>query len=101
MMPRRSVRGRLSSHSTKRSYVRRLSSKLEMRLSAWDMQFVLLLTILASNHIKEPTRTKCSISNPHKSDRLMGRLGRVIGFIRVQPGTVAIAEQRIIELWIR
>ena len=68
MMPPRSVRGRLSSHSTKRSYVRLLSNKLEMRLSASAMQFALPLTILASNHIKEPTCTKSSTSNPRKSD---------------------------------
>ena len=54
MMPPRSVGGRFNGHSTRRKYVRRLgwllSSKLEMRLSAWVMQFALPATTLASSH---------------------------------------------------
>ena len=52
MMPPRSVGGRLSGHSTRRMYVRQLgwlfSNKLEMRLSAWGMQFALPVMIVAS-----------------------------------------------------
>jgi hypothetical protein len=51
MMPPRSVGGRLSGHSTRRMYVRQLgwlfSNKLEMRLSAWGMQFALPVIIVA------------------------------------------------------
>ena len=67
MMPPRSVDGRLSSHSTKRTFVRLLGNKLKKRLSVSAIQFALPLTIRASDHIKEP---KC-IKSSQQSTRVL------------------------------